>query len=109
MYFVRSRCPSAWPLSLALVVMSGVGCKHGERTTPSALPSAGAAPLALTPELSRAVLAKVGEREITLGEYAATLERMDPMERLRYQSADRRKQLLNEIVQLELLSQEAQR
>jgi peptidyl-prolyl cis-trans isomerase C len=55
------------------------------------------------------VLAKVGEREITLGDYAETLERMDPFERLRYQSPDRRKQLLNEIIQVELLAEEAKR
>jgi parvulin-like peptidyl-prolyl isomerase len=73
------------------------------------VPSASAAPLGLTAELARTVLVKVGEREITLGEYAATLERMDPLERLRYQTADRRKQLLNEIIQVELLAQEAQR
>jgi parvulin-like peptidyl-prolyl isomerase len=34
---------------------------------------------------------------------------MDPFERLRYQSADRRKQLLNEIIQVELLAEEAKR
>jgi hypothetical protein len=54
-------------------------------------------------------LAKVGTHEITLGEYAATLDRMDPFERLRYQSADRRKQLLDELVDLELLAEEARR
>jgi parvulin-like peptidyl-prolyl isomerase len=63
----------------------------------------------LTPELAKRVLAKVGDHEITLGEYAATLDRMDPYERLRYQSADRRKELLNELVDLELLAQEARR
>ena len=63
----------------------------------------------LTPELARQVLVKVGDREITLGEYAETLERMDPFERLRYQSPDRRKQLLNEMIQVELLAEEAKR
>lgn len=71
--------------------------------------SASAQPAGLTPELAGRVLAKVGDHEITLGEYAATLERMDPFERLRYQSADRRKQLLNELVDLELLAGEARR
>jgi len=63
----------------------------------------------ISPELARRVLAKVGDHEITLGEYAATLDRMDPFERLRYQSADRRKQLLNELIDLELLAGEARR
>ena len=68
-----------------------------------------APPGKLTPELARQVLAKVGEREITLADYAETLERMDPFERLRYQSPERRKQLLNEIIQVELLAEEARR
>ena len=54
-------------------------------------------------------LAKVGDRTITLGEYAATLERMDSFERMRYQSPDRRKRLLDEMIEVELLAQEARR
>jgi len=85
------------------------GCqpKPSGGTAPSA--SASAQPAGLTPELAARVLAKVGDHEITLGEYAATLERMDPFERLRYQSPDRRKQLLVELVDLELLAEEARR
>ena len=77
----------------------------------AAAPSASAvtAPAGISPELASRVLAKVGDRAITLGDYAATLERMDPFERLRYQSADRRKQLLGELVDLELLAAEARR
>jgi parvulin-like peptidyl-prolyl isomerase len=82
--------------------------KSGSGTAPSASASA-APPVGLTPELAARVLAKVGDHEITLGEYAATLNRMDPFERLRYQSADRRKQLLDELVDLELLAEEARR
>lgn len=67
------------------------------------------APRELTAEERQAVLARVGERTITLGEYVATLERMDPFERLRYQSAERRKQLLDEMIEVELLAQEAER
>lgn len=82
----------------------------GTGTGPTASASASAAPPSgLTPELAARVLAKVGNHEITLGEYAATLDRMDPFERLRYQSADRRKQLLDELVDLELLAEEARR
>jgi peptidyl-prolyl cis-trans isomerase C len=93
-----------------LVALLALGCdaKQKEATSaPSASPSA--QPGGISPELSKRVLAKVGEREITLGDYAATLERMDPFERLRYQSADRRKQLLSELVDLELLAAEARR
>ncbi|HTU57357.1 MAG TPA: peptidylprolyl isomerase [Polyangiales bacterium] len=55
------------------------------------------------------MLARVGDRTITLGDYAAALERMDSFERSRYQSAERRRLLLNEMVDLELLAQEARR
>lgn len=86
------------------------GCREKPKQLPGPADSASVAPPAkLTAELARQVLAKVGEREITLGEFAETLERMDPFERLRYQSPERRKQLLNEIIQVELLAEEAKR
>lgn len=93
-------------LLLALLVLA-CETKTSRGVAPSA--SVGIQPAGLTPELSARVLAKVGDRPITLGEYAATLQRMDPFERLRYQSPDRRKQLLNELIDLELLAQEARR
>jgi parvulin-like peptidyl-prolyl isomerase len=78
-----------------------------QATAPSAAPSA--RPRQLDPELAGKVLAKVGDRAITLGEYAATLERMDQFERLRYQTPDRRRMLLDEIIKAELLAGEARR
>lgn len=103
MRFWASR--HAWCLALCVL-----GC-HTKASQSGGAPSASASaePAGLTPELSRRVLAKVGDREITLGDYAATLERMDPFERLRYQSAERRKQLLEELIDLELLADEARR
>jgi peptidyl-prolyl cis-trans isomerase C len=64
-------------------------------------------PGGLTAEQAAQVLAKVGDRTITLGDYAATLERMDQFDRLRYQSPERRKELLDEIIDVELLAQDA--
>jgi peptidyl-prolyl cis-trans isomerase C len=98
------------PLVALLCAGSLAGCREKSKQSPGPAGSSSAAmPGKLTPELARQVLAKVGEREITLGDYAETLERMDPFERLRYQSPDRRKQLLNEIIQVELLAEEAKR
>jgi parvulin-like peptidyl-prolyl isomerase len=93
----------------ALLVVCATGC--GKKATGGAAPSASASarPTGISPELAQRVLAKVGDRAITLGDYAATLERMDSFERLRYQSADRRKQLLEELIDLELLAAEARR
>src|SRR6478609_8142304 len=101
------RCCS---LAAPFVAALAAGCHEKPKQAGGLAGVSSAAPPAkLTPELSRQVLAKVGDREITLGEYAETLERMDPFERLRYQSPDRRKQLLNEIIQVELLAEEAKR
>jgi parvulin-like peptidyl-prolyl isomerase len=102
--------PRLAPPLLAVLLLAACESKSsGGAAAPSASSSARSAGARLTPELAKRVLAKVGDHEITLGEYAATLDRMDPYERLRYQSADRRKDLLNELVDLELLAQEARR
>lgn len=85
------------------------GCNNKaleKKTGPAASASAAGG---LSPELAGKVLAKVGDHEITLGEYAAVLDRMDPFERLRYQSPERRKQLLKEIIKVQLLADEARR
>lgn len=68
---------------------------------------AGGIPGGLSAEQAARVVARVGDRTITLGDYAATLDRMDTFDRLRYQSAERRKELLDEIIDVELLAQDA--
>jgi parvulin-like peptidyl-prolyl isomerase len=107
-----SRCRPG-PIFARLACWALLACSLGCDKKPSAggAPSASASarPTGITPELAQRVLAKVGDRQITLGDYAAMLERMDPFERLRYQSADRRKQLLEELIDLELLAEEARR
>jgi hypothetical protein len=92
-------------------LLGAAGCRGGgaSKTDPTPSASASAVPLGLTPELGARVLARVGDRTITLAEYAAVLEGMDRFERMRYQTADRRKQLLDEMIQVELLAREAER
>ena len=87
-------------------LLGGAGCKScGDD---SATADAGHAQTSsLTPEQAAKVLAKVGDRTITLGDYVAALEHMDQFDRLRYQSPERRKELLDELVEVELLAQEA--
>lgn len=63
----------------------------------------------LTETEAKEVLAEVGDRKITLGDYAETLLRMGQFERARYQSPERQKELLEEMIDLELLAQEARR
>jgi hypothetical protein len=98
--------------ALALASVAGVGssssgckCERSRAPGPASSGSAGA----LDPELAAKVLARVGDREITLGDYAAALERMDRFERLRYQTPERREKLLEEMVNSELLAAEARR
>jgi peptidyl-prolyl cis-trans isomerase C len=86
-----------------------LGCTQPSGAPVGAAASASASATALPPELAAKVLAKVGDRTITLGDYAAVLERMDRFERLRYQSPERRRLLLDEIIRAELLAGEARR
>lgn len=104
-----TKSPS-WPVLLAFlgVTLIQAGCSSSDnRVTPESEvrdPITG-----LTPTESKEVLAQVGNRTITLGQYAQTLQRMGKFERLRYQTPERQKQLLDEMIELELLAQEAER
>jgi hypothetical protein len=89
-----------------MTLVFGCNEKAVQRSTRS---DAGRLPGGLSPEQAALVVAKVGERTITLGDYAATLERMDQFDRLRYQSPERRKELLQEIIDVELLAQDARK
>jgi peptidyl-prolyl cis-trans isomerase C len=72
------------------------------------LTDAGSSPTKLlTDKQAAQVLAKVGDKNITLGDYTAALEHMDQFDRLRYQSPERRKELLDEMITVELLAMEA--
>jgi parvulin-like peptidyl-prolyl isomerase len=99
----------SWPvgaLVAALVAAPACGSCDDKPKGDGAV-DAGMHVTSLTPEQAAKVLAKVGDRTITLGEYAAALEHMDQFDRLRYQSPERRKELLNEMINVELLAREA--
>ena len=86
-----------------------LGCHRKEAKQDQKQPLVPKPAQGLTIEQAAQVLARAGDKTITLGDYAAALERMDRFERLRYQSQDRRKQLLDEIIAVELLADEARR
>jgi parvulin-like peptidyl-prolyl isomerase len=100
--------PTATVLLLSGLVVLACDEKAIDKGPPPA-GSAAPASTGLSPELAQKPLATVGDRVITLGEFAATIDRMDQFERLRYQSVDRRRQLLDEIIKAELLAIEAKR
>jgi peptidyl-prolyl cis-trans isomerase C len=110
---MSQRFPRVCPWWLPTLFAVGVGvtgcsaCEDQKATEP--VPELAQGPRQLTKQQAAQVLARVGEHAITLGEYAAVLERMDRFQRLRYQSPDRRADLLKEIIDVELLAQEAKR
>lgn len=90
---------------LCMIAFAPAACGDSSKTTADA----GTPPLGLTPEQASRVVARVGEETITLGDFAETLDRMDQFDRLRYQTVEKRRDLLNEMVDLELLAIEARR
>lgn len=114
MSLIASFLPrSTTVLVLGALALASTGCgkkaQQGTAQNRSVVPSSSPPARGLSPEDAKFVLAKVGDVSITLGDYAAALDRMDRFERLRYQSAERRQQLLDEIINLELLAQQARR
>jgi parvulin-like peptidyl-prolyl isomerase len=106
--------PSAAFVALAAAAALGAGvlgtsgCKSCDNGSSGEVADSGhAQPTSLTPEQSKQTLAKVGDDTITLGDYAAALEHMDQFDRLRYQSTERRKELLDEMITVQLLAKEA--
>lgn len=101
----RLVCTAAFASSLALLAACS-SCKNG--TTAAGEGGAAAqAPAGLTPDQAKQVLARVGDRTITLGDFASALEHMDQFDRMRYQAPERRKELLNEMIDVMLLADEA--
>ncbi len=93
-------------LAFVTAALAGMtGCQSCTRSNGS---DAGPSPTTLlTDEQAAQVLARVGDKTITLGDYTAALEHMDQFDRLRYQSPERRKELLDEMITVELLAMEA--
>jgi len=103
---LRRKLAFATVLGMAAMVSACDGC---DQQAIDNAQTGGGMPGGLTPKQAREVVAKVGDRTITLGDYAAALERMNRIDRLRYQTKERRRELLDEMIDLELLAQEAKR
>ena len=89
-----------------LPLVSFVGCN--EKAVERA-PDAGTIPGGLTPEQAGKPLAKFGDHVITLGDFAQALADMPEYERMRYQSLERRKELLRSMIDVYLLADEAKK
>lgn len=96
-------------VGLAAAIVTAVGCREEALKKSGPQGSSSSSPGNLTPSQAGMVLATVGDKDITLGEFAATLDRMDQFDRLRYQTPERRRELLDHMITVELLAGEAKR
>ncbi len=106
----RARSSSWFVAFAAFAACAGVacdGCKEDSGNKPTA-GDAGPTASGLSSEQAARVVATVGKRKITVGDLSAAMEAMDQFDRLRYQAPEKRKELLNEMVNMELLAQEAE-
>ena len=90
-------------LCLAAVVLT-IGCKG-----PASEDKPKDENLGLTEAQAAQTLVKIGEREITVGEFAERLGSMSPYLRARFDSAERRREYLESFIRFELLVAEAKR
>ncbi len=90
--------------SVAIVVAGGCG-DDDEATTPNEP----ARIHGLTAEQAREPLAKIGNTTITVGDFAEELASKGSFIRTRYNSPERRREFLDQMIRFELLAQEAER
>jgi peptidyl-prolyl cis-trans isomerase C len=91
---------------LIVLALAAVSCSKKAEESPVAeqWPKHG-----LTEAQANEVLAKVGDRTITVGEFADRLASQSPYLQARFESPERRKELLDNLVRFELLVYEAKR
>jgi parvulin-like peptidyl-prolyl isomerase len=91
--------------------MAAAACSHPPASTApadiDAGPTKGPGASGLSPEEAAQVLARVGEHTITLGDFAAAVQHMDQFDRIRYSAPARRRELLSQMIDVELLADEA--
>lgn len=105
-----------WSLLLAsglasgTILAIGVGCgDDDDENGGNPITEEGPRTHGLTEAQAQQVLAKVGDVEITVGDVAAELASKGSFIRTRYQSPERRREFLDQMIRFELLAQEAER
>jgi peptidyl-prolyl cis-trans isomerase C len=94
----------AWKIALIAVLVLAGCAKKPEEPKAAEWPKHG-----LTEAQANEVLAKVGDRVITVGEFADRLASQSPYLQARFESPERRKEFLDNLVRYELLVYEAKR
>lgn len=94
---------------LSILGSVALACSGGSESTGGGggAPSEGERVHGLTEEERAATLAKVGDREITVGEFGEIVASKGPFLSVRYNSPERRRELLDQLVRFELLAHEA--
>ena len=97
----------AWKrIAIIALALGALACSKQQD---EAAPEAAEPKHALSEEQANAVLVKVGDRTITVGELADRLASQSPYLQARFESPERRKELLDNLVRYELLVYEAKR
>lgn len=98
-------------LLVALGLLTACGEKKQDAASASSPQTPQTAPLhhGLTPEQAAQPLVKVGDTTITLGQFADRLGSQSPYLRARYNSPERRREFLDNMVRFELLAIEARK
>lgn len=94
-------------LLLSAVFSTAVACSGGEEGSTSSPATEGERVHGLTEDERAATLAKIGDRTITVGEFAELVANKGPFLAVRYNSPERRRELLDQLVRFELLANEA--
>jgi len=99
------------PIPLIVALLAGCGGDkdpskdEGEKDTEQAEDQL---PEGLTPEQAAKVVAKVGDRTITVGDVTEQINQLSPYIRRRWAAPEKRKEFLQKLIRVELLSQEAE-
>lgn len=101
-------------LTISTLGSIALACGGDDEETTTTTTGAGETPSGelhhgLTPEQAAEALAKIGDRTITVGEFADEIASKGPFLRARYNSPERRRELLDQMIRFELLAQEADR
>jgi peptidyl-prolyl cis-trans isomerase C len=93
----------------ALILCALLGLACSKREPAPAVEKVDAKRHGLTQEQAEQALVVIGDRTITVGDFAEQLADKSPYLRARYQSPERRRELLDELVKFELLAAEAKK
>jgi peptidyl-prolyl cis-trans isomerase C len=98
-------------LLAAIPMLAGCGGKEDAKKAEGTKDAAAEekVPQGLTPEQAAEVVAKVGDRTITVGDVTDQINRLSPYIRRRWAAPEKRKEFLQKLIRIELLSQEAER